>query len=362
MVRVRTVSAVVVSAAIFAMSSPVSTQQFGSITFPTSGAPRRAGGLPHRREGAAQLPVRRGRRRLPAGAESRPAVRPRLLGRGDEPQPSAVGAAGPRQGQGRRSSGWRRPTRRGSPRPSCPRRRRSSRRCRRCISAPATSSRATSPTRPPWRGCTNSGRTTTRSASSTRCRCSARCGRATRASAARRWPRRSPRRSSPSQPESPRRGAFHHPLVRRPRSRAAGPRGGQRLREDRPVGGACAAHALAHLRPARHVAAGGGFEHRGLQGGRRPEREAEAGRGPGGLPHARLAELRQPDARQVRRVEEERRVGEGGRRSQPDERGNSRRLLEHARAPHPGVGAVGEARTAGRRGARPPAITPTCRV
>ena len=60
----------------------------------------------------------------------------------------------------------------------------------------------------------------------------------------------------PSQPQPPGRGALHHPLVRRSRSRAAGAERGQRLREDRAVGGARAPHAVAHLRAARHVAAG----------------------------------------------------------------------------------------------------------
>ena len=98
--RSRVAAAAGAVALALAIHTSAHSQEFGSITFPTSGAPGRAGGVPRRRQGAAQLRVRRRRGRLPARAEGRPGFRAGLLGRGDEPQPSAVGAAGPRRGEG----------------------------------------------------------------------------------------------------------------------------------------------------------------------------------------------------------------------------------------------------------------------
>ena len=89
-------------------------------------------------------------------------------------------------------------------------------------------------------------------------------------------------------------------------------------------------------------------EHRRLQGRHRSQRAHEARRGPRGLPHARLAAVRQPDARQHRRGEAERRVGEAGRRSQSDQRRHSQRLPRHARAADSRNGEVGEDRAARR--------------
>ena len=88
-----------------------------------------------------------------------PVVRDGVLGRGDEPQPSAVGAAGRRTPRRRSSRRSRRPRTRGRRRRSCRRKRRSSRRSTSCITRRATSSRATPPTRRRWRRCTRSGPT-----------------------------------------------------------------------------------------------------------------------------------------------------------------------------------------------------------
>ena len=122
------------------------------------------------------------------------------------------------------------------------------------------------------------------------------------------------------EPEAPRRRALHHSRVRRSRSRAARPERRARLRRHRAVRGARAAYAVAHLRAARHVGGRPQVEHRRLQVGDRAQRADEAGRGTRGLPHARLARIRQPDARQHRRSEGERRVGEAGRRAQSGQR------------------------------------------
>ena len=130
----------------------------------------------------------------------------------------------------------------------------------------------------------------------------------------------------PAEPEASGRRALHHPRVRRSGSRAPRPRGGGRLREDCTLGRACAPHALAHLRAARDVAEGGGLQRRCLQGGHRAQCPDEARRGPRGLPHAVVARLRQRHARPVRRVEEERGAGEGCRGPQPDQRGDPRRV------------------------------------
>ena len=76
---------------------------------------------------------------------------------------------------------------------SCRRKKRSSRRCTSSISRRATSSRATPPTRRPWRAWPRSGRTTTRSPSSTRLSLLGTVRPATRASGVRRSPPRSRR-------------------------------------------------------------------------------------------------------------------------------------------------------------------------
>ena len=65
-----------------------------------------------------------------------------------------------------------------------------------------------------------------------------------------------------------------------------------RLLEDRAVGGARAAHAVAHLRPARHVGRRRRVEHRGLQGRGRSRRREEPAARPRGLPHAVVAAVR----------------------------------------------------------------------
>ena len=110
-------------------------------------------------------------------------------------------------------------------------------------------------------------------------------GRACRTRATRCRPRRS-RGHLPAQPEAPGRGALHHPLVRRSRSRDPQPDRRARVLEDRAVGGARAAHAVAHLRPARDVGRRRRLERRGLQGRRRSGGGQEPAARPRGLPHA----------------------------------------------------------------------------
>ena len=90
---------VLLSAAAGAQAPPA--KQLGTINFPISASP------------AAQAPFLTGVKALfnfefdiaarcvPRGAEGGPGVRARLLGRGDELQPSALGAAGSRQGPAR---------------------------------------------------------------------------------------------------------------------------------------------------------------------------------------------------------------------------------------------------------------------
>ena len=85
------------------------------------------------------------------------------------------------------------------------------------------------------------------------------------------------------------------------------------VRGHRAGGGARAAYAVAHLRAARHVGGRPQVEHRRLQVGDRAQRADEARRRARGLPHARLARIRELDARQHRRSEGQRRIGQAGR-------------------------------------------------
>ncbi len=91
--------------------------ELGSINFPTSASPAAQAPFLTGVEGALQLRIRHRRRRLPRGAESRTRLRARLLGRGDELQPSALGAAGSAggaQGDGAARADRRRPRRQGA--------------------------------------------------------------------------------------------------------------------------------------------------------------------------------------------------------------------------------------------------------
>ena len=192
----RSLGVVTSLALVLTLSSSSSSQEFGSITFPTSGAAGGAGRVPDRREGAAQLPVRRSRGRVPGGAQGRSGLCDGLLGRGDEPQPSAVGAAGRREGQG-----GARPARSHAGGPAgqgeaaqgegvhrgaadavlLAGRQAGSR--QRLLAGHGAHVQPVARRQRDWRP-------------STRCRCSARCGLATPASAVRRWPPRSPSRFS----------------------------------------------------------------------------------------------------------------------------------------------------------------------
>ena len=99
--------------------------------------------------------------------------------------------------------------------------------------------------------------------------------------------------------EPSRRRALHHPRLRRSRSRDSSPAGRARVCQDRAGSAARPAYAVAHLRPARHVAGRGCLQHRSLQGCRRPDRtHAPPGRA-GGFSHAVVARVREPDAREV---------------------------------------------------------------
>ena len=291
----RSLGVVTSLALVLTLSSSSSSQEFGSITFPTSGAAGGAGRVPDRREGAAQLPVRRSRGRVPGGAQGRSGLCDGLLGRGDEPQPSAVGAAGPREGQGgarparrpRRPAGW--------PRRSCPRRRRSSRRSRRCTSRRATSWPATTPTRRRWPRMyepvagRQRGRDVLRAVA-------ARHGAAGRhrlpPSGAGRLDRRVDLRE---EPEASRRRALHHPRLRRSRSRAARPecRATPTPRSRRRPRTRCTCR--------RTSSCSSGMWQDAVDSNIAAYKAAvdlnsqhEAGRGPRGLPHAVVAGLRQP--------------------------------------------------------------------
>ena len=274
-------------------------------------ARRRAGSVPHRRQGAAQLPVRRGGRGLPRAQKADPAFAHGLLGRGDEPQPPAVGAAGRRGGEaGARQA-----------RPDADGARRQGEAAegegvlRGAAHALLLAGRQAG-ARPGLLG----GHGAHVRAVARRSRdgdllraVAARHGpaRRHRASAARRSPRRSRRRCSQRTRSIRARAHFIIHAFDDPDHAPLGLERGRRLREDRALGRARAAHAVAHLRAARDVAEDGGVQRRRLQGRRRSQHAHEARRGPRGLPHAVVARLRQPDARPVRRGEEERRAGEG---------------------------------------------------
>ena len=282
----RSLGVVTSLALVLTLSSSSSSQELGSITFPTSGA------------AAAQEAFLTGVKALHSFQFDEAAVAFQAAQKADPTFAMAYwGEAmshnhplwaqqdvASREGGARHLRSDPRGPRR--PRPSCPRRRRSSRRSRRSTSRRATSSRATPPTRRPWRRMYDAvagrrrGRDVLRAVAARH-----------RAPGRHRLPppgagRVDRRARLRQEPEASRRRAFHHSRVRRSGSRAARPDRRARLREDRAVGGARPAHAVAHLRAARHVAGRRRLEHRRLQGGRRPQRADEAGRGPRGLPHA----------------------------------------------------------------------------
>ena len=176
------------------------------------------------------------------------------------------------------------------------------------------------------------GRTITKWRRGTRCRCSAPCVPPIAASAARRSRRRSPQKVFAANPKHPGAAHFiihafddpdHAPLA---------------LPAARSYAGIApsAAHAL-HMPSHIFVQLGMWDDVRtsniaAYKAADRAQRADEARRRPRGLPHARLAAVRQPDAGQHRRGEAERRVGEAGRRSQSRQRRHSQRLPRHARA------------------------------
>ena len=302
--------------AFVALASPLSSQELGTITFPNSGERRRAGGVHRGRQGPAQLPVRRSRGRVPARADSRSVVRDGVLGRGDEPQPSAVGAAG-RQG------------REGDPRKD-----------RADVGRAAGESEAAEGESVPE----GDRHPLLRAGRQARARHSPIPTRM--ASMYAQWPddhevatwyalsllgtvrptdkgfRRQALAASIAEkvfaenPKHPGAAHFiihafddpdHAPLGLTARALVRGHRAGR---------GARAPYAVAHLRAARHVGRRPQVEHRCVQVGDRAQRAHEARRRPRGFPHARLARIRQPDARQHRRGEGQRRIREAGGRSQ----------------------------------------------
>ena len=218
-----------------------------------------------------------------------------VLGRGDELQPSAVGRTGPGPPQGARE--WRRHPARAAKAPAG--KERELIEAADVLSAPATSSRATSPIRRRWPharevaqdhevavmyalsllGTARPGEKSTRNAMQA-------------ASIAldvfkRIRSIRAPRTSS-STPST----------IRSRDPRAAG---GPRLREDCAVGGARAAYAVAHLRPARNVGRRHHIEHRRLQGRRRSRRQEKPPARPRRLPHAGWLQYAVSAGGQVRR-------------------------------------------------------------
>ena len=76
-------------------SEGVNAQELGSISFPDIRLRRRPAEIHRRSQRSSQLRVRRGGRSIPSGAAARSELRPGLLGRSDELQPSSVGPARP---------------------------------------------------------------------------------------------------------------------------------------------------------------------------------------------------------------------------------------------------------------------------
>ena len=149
------------------------------------------------------------------------------------------------------------------------------------------------------------------------------------------------------EPEPPRRRALHHPLVRRSRSRAAGPRRRQRLRQDRAVGGARAPHAVAHLRAARDVAQVALSNVVAYKAAVDLNAQMKLAEGRedfhtlGWLGYANLMMGKFDEAKD--NVESAKAAADRN----PQRPRHPRRLPGHARALHPGNRPVGEARTAG---------------
>ena len=122
-----------------------------------------------------------------------------------------------------------------------------------------------------WRRSPRPIRTTPRRRSSTRCRSPPPRRRPTRHSPSSSRPARSSRQLIAGAAGSPGPGALHHPQLRRSAAGRSGARGGAALREDRAVGAARAAHAVAHVHAARLLAGIDRHEHRIRRG-----REARA--------------------------------------------------------------------------------------
>ena len=283
--------------------------------FSDVGQARRAGAVPDRREGALQLRVRSRGRSVPAGSEGRPRFRPRLLGRGDELQPSALGAAGSGRRRAGCSSGWRRQRRRA-------RRRRPPGKERDLMESVEVLFGGSGDKLARDIAYADAMKTAAREIPGRRRdRLPLRAG----AARHRRGPASSNTRNAmqaaaiaegdlPAQPAASRRGALHHSFVRRPRPRHPRPAGRARVLEDRAVRRARAAHAVAHLRAARHVGRRRRLERRRLQGGGRSGGPQEPAARPRRLPHAVVAAVRLPAAGQVRRRAAVRGHGEGRRR------------------------------------------------
>ena len=255
MKALRTMSAVM-AVAMLAVPVQVSTQQFGSIRFPTSGAPAAQEAFLTGVKALHNFQFDEAAVAFQQAQKADPTLRDGLLGRGDEPQPPAVGAAGPRRRPRRRSSKLAPTHEARLAKAKLPKEKAFLEAMQALYFGPGDKlardlaySAAMARMYEQWPDDHEVGTFYALSLLGTR------------AARRRRLPppglgRVDCREDLRQEPQSPGRRALHHPLVRRSRSRAAGARGGQRLREDRAVGRARAPHALAHLRAARHVAAG----------------------------------------------------------------------------------------------------------
>ncbi len=316
------------------LSDSRASQEFGTITFPTSAT------------GAAQDAFLIGVKALhnfqfdeaaEAFQQSQKAdntVCHGLLGRGDEPQPSAVGAAGSRGGEESARSARRHRPPVESSKAKLPKEKALLRGAHQSVlRRRATSSRATRRTRTRWRGCTAQWPDDHEIAMFYALSLlGTRDGPATPDSAARRSPRRSPQAVFQKNPKHP--GAAHFVIhaFDDPDHAPLGLTAARAYAKIAPSAAHALAYAVAHLRSARHVAGRRAVRTSVAQGRRRPQHAHEA------APKAAKTSTRSrgsptpTHARQVRRREEEHRTREAGGGSQSAEPRRARRLPGHARA------------------------------
>ena len=146
--------------------------------------------------------------------------------------------------------------------------------------------------------------------------------------------RRARRAGLCEEPAASRRRALPDSRLRRSGPRAARPALRGRLLEDRAVGVACAAHAVAHLRRDGHVGRVGGDQRAIGEGRRRAPRGEEARRRSARLPRAALARLQLHAAGPLRRRARRARADGSGR--------EGKRLGAHPQPPRAGARGVAD--------------------